>query len=367
MKLLFVIPTLDRSGAEKQMTLLATHLPSHEFDIRVVVLTRTGPFEEDLNSFDIPVTLLHKKGKLDPIALLKLRKVIQEWKPDIVHSWLFAANSYVRLITGKKPAPKVIVSERCVDTWKQGWQLKLDQWQISRTTKLVGNSQAVAEFYRNLGYPKELVEVIPNAIVPYEGKHLDRLALRKELQLPEESKLIGYVGRLAHQKRVDDLLWAFKVLRSLRKDVHFLIVGDGPLSENLKRSAIQYECAEQVHFLSHQENGAAFMPLLDLFWLASEYEGMSNSLMEAMLAGVPVIASNISANRELILNGETGILVEVGDAVGFAQFSDRILADDHYAAQLGNAAQIRMESDFHLDLMIERYANLYRNIANHAE
>jgi len=102
--------------------------------------------------------------------------------------------------------------------------------------------------------------------------------------------------------------------------------------------------------------------LCNVFWLASEFEGMSNSIMEAMAAGVPVVASDIPPNRELVVDGETGYLVRVGDSVGIAQFTDRILADQALAQRLGTAGRERMRQQFSLDRMVAAHAELYRQV-----
>ena len=95
-RILQIIPTLVRGGAEKQLTLLARGLPRGEFDVHVAVLTRSGPLEALLREAQIPVTVIGKRWKLDPLAYGRLRRHIRSLKPDIVHTWLFAANSYGR-------------------------------------------------------------------------------------------------------------------------------------------------------------------------------------------------------------------------------------------------------------------------------
>src|SRR5258708_22261184 len=143
--------TPDRVGAEKQLTLLATRLPRAEFLVHVAVLTRSGPYQAELAAAGIPVTVIDKRFKCDPVAYWKLRRLISDWQPDVLHTWLFAANSYGRLAAGPRPPFPVVVSERCVDSWKSGWQLWLDRRLAGRTTRLAGNSQSVAHFYRDLG------------------------------------------------------------------------------------------------------------------------------------------------------------------------------------------------------------------------
>jgi glycosyltransferase involved in cell wall biosynthesis len=362
-KLLLVIPTLDRSGAEKQFSLLATRLPKDQFEVHVVALTRGGPFENLIKDHGIPVTILNKRWKFDPNALWKLRKIIKDFQPDILHTWLFAANSYGRLIAGKEQLPKVIVSERCVDSWKSGWQLKLDKKQIPRTAKLIGNSQSVARFYQELGYPEEKTVVIPNGIEIPENSS-DRAKILAEFDLPEGARVVGFVGRLAPQKRIMDLIWAFQILRQITTNVYFLIIGEGPEKQKALDLAKHMECDHLIRFAGHQENVSEIMQVMNVFWLASDFEGMSNSLMEAMSHGIPSVVSDIPPNRELIEDGKTGYVVKVGDSVGFAQFADRILADQELAKKLGNEAFQTMKEKFSIENMVNAHVKLYHEVAS---
>jgi glycosyltransferase involved in cell wall biosynthesis len=363
-KLMLVIPTLDQSGAEKQLTLLACRLPGDEFDVHVVALTRGGPFADELARHNIRLTVLGKRWKFDPAALWRLRRLIASEQPDIVHSWLFAANAYSRLLVGRRmrSRPKLVVSERCVDVWKAGWQLWLDQRLIGRTDRLVGNSAAVAEFYQTIGYRPEQVTVIANGIDLPDLTTVDRAALRAEFDLPVDAPVVGFIGRLAKQKRLDVLVFATALLAIIRPDVCFLLVGDGPERDALMKFARDINIEDRICFAGHRPDAARLLAAMDLFWIASDFEGQSNSVMEAMAAGLPVIASDIPPNRELVIDGETGFLVKVGDRVGFQQFADRLLADRELAQRLGTAGRERMRQHFSIDRMVSEYARLYREL-----
>lgn len=360
-RVLLLIPTLDRSGAEKQLTLLATGLPRDEFDVEVVCLTRGGPYQADLEAAGIPVTVLGKRFRFDPFALRRLKKILREKQPDILHTWLFAANSYGRLVAGRSGQPKVIVSERCVDSWKAGWQLWLDRRLIPRTTRMIGNSQSVVDFYRDVGVPAEKLSVIQNGIelpVSASGEELSKL--RREFGIAESSQVLGFVGRLAPQKRLKDLLWAFELVRSHDLDVHFVIVGDGPQRNELELFSRQIRVPDRVTFTGHREDASTILTMFDVFWLASDFEGQSNSLMEAMAAARPVIVSDIAPNRELVSHEETGLVVPVTDRAEFAKTALRVLRDADLATQLGSAARGRMISGFSVEKMVEAHADLYR-------
>jgi len=361
-KLVLLIPTLDRSGAEKQFTLLATRLPRDEFDVHAVTLTRTGPYESVLRDAGVRLTTLNKRLRIDPIALWRLKSVLDGERPDILHSWIFAANAYGRLVAGGQSRPKVIVSERCVDSWKSGWQLWLDRKQIGRTTRLIGNSASVADFYRSLGVPAKKITVIPNGVDISNGLAADRERALAEFQIPPGSRVIGFVGRLARQKRVQDVVWAMQLLQQLTDRVYLLLVGEGPERNDLIALARHVGCEHLVRFAGYRADAARLIGLCNVFWLASEFEGMSNSVMEAMAAGVPVVASDIPPNRELVVDGETGYLVRVGDSAGMAQFTDRILADPSLAQRLGTAGRERMRTNFSIDRMVAAHAELYREV-----
>jgi glycosyltransferase involved in cell wall biosynthesis len=361
-QLTLLIPTLDRSGAEKQLTLPATRLPRDEFRVRVVTLDRGGPYEAPLRDGGISVTNVGKRRKLDLRALRQLRQVLVHEPPDILHSWLFSANSYGRLIAGKRPQFRIIISERCVDTWKSGWQLWLDRRLIPRTDRLVANSESVAAFYREVGFPAERTVVIPNGVERPGPPTICRQQLQTGLKLPTDARLACYVGRLARQKRVENLLWGMQVLRQADPRAYLLIIGDGPERERLEQYSRDVESAAHVRFVGHRDDAAQLLQLCDVFWLASDFEGMSNSLLEAMACGLPVVVSNILPNRELVQHGVHGYLIDVGDGVGYAQYTRRLFEEPPLAARLGEAGRLRIERDFPVDRMVRRHIDVYREV-----
>ena len=277
--------------------------------------------------------------------------MISRLQPDIVHSWLFTANACTRLVTAGRAAPRVIVSERCVDVWKSNWQLWLDRRQIRRTARLVANSRSVAEFYQELGFPDSRIVVIRNGIAVPQTHDPNRAATLAEFDIPPGARVIGYVGRLARQKRVPDLIWAMQLLRQVTENVYMLVVGDGPDRDRCEDRVANFGCGHLVRFAGHRSDGGKLISCMDVFWLGSDFEGSSNSLMEAMAAGVPVVASDIPPNRELI-----------GDGVAFCQFTDRLLADRELADRLGTAARRRMQTRFSIGDMIAAHVELYRDV-----
>ncbi|MBO09937.1 MAG: glycosyl transferase [Planctomycetaceae bacterium] len=370
-----LIPTLDRSGAEKQLVTLACGLSPDEFQVEVIALTRGGPLESSLAEHGIPLTIIGKRHRIDLAALRRLKRHLARTRPDLLHTWLFAANSYGRLARAASPTTRVIVSERCVDSWKRSWQLWLDRRLIPRTDQFLANSRSVAEFYGSVGIPGTQIEVIANAIdardTPLATWLSDtpetvdrRKRIREELGLPPDSVLMTCVGRLATQKRVEDLVWAIELLGHHAPAAHLLVVGDGPLRSDLETFAVQTGCRDRVRFTGHRDDVADIWAASDVAWLASDFEGQSNSLMEAMAAGLPVIASNIPANAELVIDGESGHLVAVGDSAGFARHSRGLLDHPERGRSLGQAARTRMLETYSVQAAVDAHARLYHQLAS---
>lgn len=376
-RVLHIIPTLVRGGAEKQLVLLAGSLPRTQFDVHVAVLTHTGPLETDLRQAGVPVTVIGKRAKFDPLCYWRLRQHIRRLRPDLVHTWLFAANAYGRQAAHDAGVRCLVAGERCVDPWKAAWQLAIDRWLARFTQRIVTNSTGVKEFYVAHGLPAEKFVVIPNGVLLPEDSNLPAGAasasggsaagaagtapgsLREELGLSAHARLIGAVGRLWPQKRVKDLIWAADLLKSLRDDAHLVIVGDGPQRARLERYQRQNEITDRVHFVGERGDVPALMRQFDVLWLGSEYEGQSNAVLEAMAAGLPVVATDIPGNRDLVVPDQTGYLVPVGDRFEFARRTHWLFEDEALRQRLGQAGRQRVASEFTVPQMVQRHQALY--------
>jgi glycosyltransferase involved in cell wall biosynthesis len=194
--------------------------------------------------------------------------------------------------------------------------------------------------------------------------------LLQELQLPADARLIGVVGRLVPEKRVKDLIWAADLLRVLHDNLRVLVIGDGPLRLQLEQYARMASDLEHIQFLGERDDVWRIMPHLDVLWDGSEGRSHSIAILEAMAAGVPVVASDTPMNRELVVEGETGHLVPLHERSGRAdraRHTDRIFGDSENGRRLAANGRCRAAEYFSSDRMVQSYTELYESRCNDSD
>ena len=363
LSVLQLIPTLDRSGAEKQMVMLAKGLPRDRFQVEVATLTRLGAFEADLSASGIPVTTIGKRLKLDPFALMRLTRFLSVRKFDVVQTWIYAANTYGRVAARLARVPVVVVAEMAVDVWKGKSERFVDRRLAPWCDRLVGNSHAVVDFYRELGVPDERLAMIYSGSDTSEPPAVDSREVRSEFGFAAEAPLILFAGRLAEQKRVDDLLKAIDLLQHVQPNLRTMIVGEGPLRDRLEDAATDYNLNGRLRFLGHRNDVPRLMAAANVVVLPSAYEGLPNVVLEAMRYRKPVVATAAPGTTEVVVDNETGLLVPVGDVMLLARAIRDLVRDPTRATRLGEAGRARVEAHFQAETMIAQFADLYENLA----
>jgi glycosyltransferase involved in cell wall biosynthesis len=358
-----LIPTLDRAGAEKQMVLLAKGLPRDRFRVEVATLTRQGPLEAELSAAGIPVTAIGKQFKFDPMALARLARFMKARKFDVVQTWIFAANTYGRVAARWARVPVVVVAEMAVDLWKGRSERLIDHWLLGWCDRVVGNSQAVVDFYRKRGVPEARLAMIYSGTADEETPEVDPCAIRAEFGFEASAPLVLFAGRLAEQKRVGDLLKALDLLQHVQPELCTMIVGDGPLRDRLEETARAYALDGRVRFLGHRDDVPYLMAAADVVVLPSAYEGLPNVVLEAMRFRKPVVATAAPGTTEVVVDGETGLLVPVGNVILLARAIRDVVRGPGLASRLGGAGRARVEAHFRADTMVRQFADLYEDLA----
>jgi glycosyltransferase involved in cell wall biosynthesis len=164
------------------------------------------------------------------------------------------------------------------------------------------------------------------------------------------------------QKGVKELVWGLELIRVVRKQSYLVVIGDGPERQRLEYYRDQIGVGSRVRFLGHRDDASDWIRCLDLMWNGSLYEGQSNAILEAMQAGIPVIATDIPGNRDLVLPNQTGLLYRVGDSASLVRKTQRLLDDHDTYQRMSEASKKRVDEFFSVEAMITAYEKLYREI-----
>ncbi|HVT30991.1 MAG TPA: glycosyltransferase [Lacipirellulaceae bacterium] len=361
-RILHIIGSLPHTGTVKQLLLLTQGLAVRGFDVHVASLDSGGTAVGDFCAAGIPVTQLGRRWPIDPIAFLRFERLLFQLRPDCVHTWDFDAGIHGRIAARMGGVRHFIAGHhrliRC--TGKLAWFI--ERRLAPMTDRLIVSSSCVREWYTQHGLPADKLLVIAPGMPEAPASDRSRTELLDELKLPRDARLIGVVGTLAPENRVNDLIWAADLLRVLHGNLRVLIIGDGPLRAQLREYARLASDLQHIQFLGDRSDTWQIMPHLDVLWNARENVSLAGSILEAMAAGVPVVASDTPFNRELVVENKTGYLIPLGTRAGRAaraRLTDRILTDPDLATRLSAAARRRVAEHFRLEQMVQRHCELY--------
>ena len=356
-RILYVITELDVGGAEKALCELATRLSRSAYEPEVACLSGHGPLGVELEKKGIPVHFLAARGAWSLRALWRLRRLVRQ--ADIVHSFLYHANMAARLAAVGTRA--IVVSSARVAERSRPGRRRLECLTHRQVDVEVCVSNGVRDFLAAGGFPRHKLVVIPNGVdgAKFEGRDP---AFKARLGIRPETPLVATIGRLHEQKGMGFFVRAAASLLRSRPDCHFLIVGSGPLEGELRAAAKGLRLEGTLTFLGHCDDVPAILRAADAFVLASLWEGMPNVVLEAMAAGVPVVASRVEGTVDLLEHNETGLLVMPRDVPGLVSAVQRVLDEPALARRLGAAAQERVRTHFPLDAMVRRHEALYAEL-----
>ena len=375
LRVLHLLATLDEGGTERLVLTLCRALGRRGCHTEVAVLAGAAPLTGAFQAAGIPVHHLGLRAKVAPWAYLRLRRLIRAGGYHLVHTHLDLADLYGPFAVAR--GTPVVSTRHNTDPWRarRDWKrLPFLVWERAaqrRTAATIAVSRAVRDFLvRVEGLDPARFVIIPNGIDLHDYETLpdrDRarqdlealLAARGEAPLPAGRRLVGFVGRLAPQKGVDVLLEA---LRLTGGRLGLVLVGDGPLAGMLRHRASSQGLEECVRFAGASDRIATILPAFDLFAFPSRWEGFGLAAVEAMAAGLPVVAAAADGLREVIEDGITGRLVPPEDAAALAEALVELSEQPARAAALGHAARCRAFERFSAQRMAAEVFDLYRRV-----
>jgi glycosyltransferase involved in cell wall biosynthesis len=317
LKLVLLIRSLAAGGAERQLVSLAKALDKKVFDITVVCLYGGGPFEEDLRSAGVPVISLGKKGRWELFGFLKrLIAALRKLQPDILHSYMSGQNVLAVLLKPVLPGTRIVWGVRASNVRLRDWLDKLSfrlEVMLSRFADLiVFNSAAGRDYHLSAGFAASRTDVIPNGVDPrfFACEPKSRSILRAAWKIPEDSFVIGIVGRLNPMKDHWTFLRAAVIFAGRRPDARFVCIGNGPAKylQDLRSFTDQPALTDKVVWHPFLDDMPAAYKALDICCSSSAYgEGTPNCVIEAMACGVPCVVTDVGDSR--IIVNDLGIVV----------------------------------------------------------
>lgn len=347
----FMIDTLERNGAQKQLLLMAKHLQENKLPGYCLIVFREPlTLIDDFIKAGVNVILLKKKNTIDLFFFIKLIRVLIKIKPSIVVTFLISPDIWGRLAAFISGIPVVGSSVRNMPQ-DLGFLKDNILYFLDRLSDfIVCNCMAAAEIITKRGrLNREKISVIYNGI---EFTNSEDLVSDNKEKVHE--KIIGLVARLVPEKDISTLLRAFSRIQSSFQ-VRLIVVGDGPLRPNLEIETATLGISEKVFFSGERFDANQMIMQFDIGVLTSFYEGLSNAIMEYMVAGKPVVATNVGGNPELVDDGITGYLFEPGDASQLAEILHVLLVSPDCGAQMGRAGREKMIASFSVNAMFSAW------------
>lgn len=358
MNVMHVVLSLDCGGLEHLVVQLARQLQENGVKSEVACLDKKGKLGQLAAQSGIEVFELGKKNGLDFGLAWELSRLIRTRKTDLVHTHNFGP-----LIYGSVAAR--LAGKRCINTRHGRTDKQVPAWIWRLNSFVVCVSQDtknhLLEYNR---IPAEKMRVIYNGILPEGFRRKlnteEKQSLKRKLCLREDSFVIGTTGRLAKEKDQATLLKASSQIAQRATNVELVLAGDGPLRPELEKLAQELGLGDHVKFLGYRNDIAQLLNIFDVYALSSIREGLSLSILEAMAAGLPVVATEVGGNPEVVIEGKTGYLVPCASAEKLGSAIMKLYNDRPLAQAMGEAGRKAIHEKFDLDHMASQYERLYK-------
>jgi len=364
-KVLYLITELNIGGAERVVEQLATQLSRGHYNVSVACLYDPGAIADEITASGVPVVNLGMQSKWDLAAAYRLFRLLRNKRIQILHSHLFHANLLAALVGRLANTPIIIATRHSIDIDGMGRE-RVNRWVRSLCDAVVAVSKEVreAELQRSRTGPSKVV-MIPNGVqieTFTKISQADVEALRQKLRIHPNTAVIGTVASFNEYKGHTYLIDATVRILEQLPDTKVLLVGGGPLRSQMEDKAEALGLLDYIIFTGIRQDIPRILSTLDLFVLPSLWEGMPIVLLEAMAAGLPVVATRVGGIPEVVEHGVTGLLVPPRDPEALAQAIIALLQDRERAEAMGQAGRARVEKYFSVERMVQQTEALYEDL-----
>ena len=365
-------------GTERHVMNFVAHLDPSRFDLRLGCLKRVGEFLGEIEARQIPLAEYRIDRLYGSRALaqqLRFARDLRASRTQIVHTYGFYPNMFAVAAARMAGTPVVIASIRDTGVYLRPWQKRAQRLMCRLADMVLVNADAIRRSLVEEGYSPQRIQVIRNGVAP--SAFVARSSghgVREELGVPAGAPIVAMLSRLNGLKGVDDFLHAAARVAARVPDARFLLIGDGVVPQNgaivknrsycdaLQASAARLGLADRLVFTGFRMDVARLLSECQVSVLPSLSEGLSNTLLESMAAGVPVVATNVGGNPEVVQEGRTGFLVSTQNPEALADRICRVLEDRALAANFSEAGRRRVGEHFSIERMLRDTERLYEDL-----
>jgi len=355
-------------GTERQFVHVANRLDRSRFAVGIACMRREGPLLESLSS-DMPIYTYPVRGSLyswgSVRSQFRLMRDVRRRQFDIVHTYGWYPNVFAIPASRLAMRPAILASIRDAGAYMTDAKIQALKFVCRIADRVLANSSAGRKWLIEQGVNDEKIEVIRNGIdLPRSHERVTRFNLaRREFRIPTDVPVCACIGRVVSGKGIDFYLRAARIVADQGRDVRFLMIGadsvEHEYQSDLKHLARQLNVEDRVIFTGQRQDVSEILKDVDIVVHPSLTEGLSNVILEAMAAGIPVVATNVGGNPELVEDGRSGFLVPVESAGEIANAICRLLDQPEMAHAFGARARQRVIEEFTLDRMLSKTEDLY--------
>jgi len=362
-------------GGEKHLITLAQSAKRLGYDVGVLCVPGSS-VETAFRNLGIEVFPVNLRGFNLVASILAVKQILKKNNVDIIHSHGFLSNNIGRLSAKLAKTSIVVSTVHCnpdsplsfnpgfVKSIVQCVRNKVDNFTAKFTDVVVAVSEDIKRGLIEQGVPKEKIEVIHNGILFKELNEAVKNSISFDLGIKRGEKIVGFLGRLELVKGIDYFIEAAEIVKSKFNNIKFVIAGDGSIKEQLIKKVEEKSLTKDFIFTGYVESSLSLISKFDVFVLPSLSEGLNFSLVEALALSRAVVATNVGGNSEVVLDGETGLLVPPKDSRALADAIIYLLTHKEEAKSYALAGKKLVEEEYTAEKMIKKTLALYDDLLN---
>lgn len=364
-RVMHVMQSLEIGGLENGVVNLVNNMDPAVFDFYICCIRREGVLKSRLKN-EVKVICMNEKEGFHLSSAVNFAKLCKEYKIDIVHTHGWAGGLYTGVVGGKiSGVPVIINGEHGVFYLEKKSRFLAQKILFGMTDKIIPVSNDLKnDILTHFKIKSDKINAILN------GVNIDKFKpdieagskIRKELGINENDIVIGSVGRLEPVKDYQSLIKAAEKISNKIPGMKIVFVGDGSIKDELKQLSESTGLKNNIIFTGARNDISAVLNIFDIFVLCSIDEGLSNTILEAMAVGKPVIATRVGGNVELVREGETGCFVPVQNADSLSNEILKLAQDKELRMKMGRAARSVIENEFSLPKMMKNYEEAYKQL-----